>query len=97
MSLEMSASGAVTGRYVTSSPINDEKVTGELKGRLSGSTLRLRGSLSFGAFEAVLRFEGTLEGDTIRGESGWRFSGGEQTSDFEATRTPDASRREVIR
>ncbi|HJP01921.1 MAG TPA: amidohydrolase family protein [Planctomycetota bacterium] len=97
MSLEMSASGAVTGRFVTSSPINDEKVTGELEGRLSGSTLRLRGSLSFGAFEAGLRFEGTLEGGTIRGESGWRFSGGEQTSDFEATRTPDASRREVIR
>ncbi|MAF64882.1 MAG: hypothetical protein CMJ84_04390 [Planctomycetes bacterium] len=97
MSLEMSDLGAVNGRFVTTSPINGEKVTGSLDGRVSGSTLRLRGKISFGAFEATLRFEGELEGDTLRGESGWRFSGGEETSDFEARRTPDASRKEVGR
>ncbi|MDP6763877.1 MAG: amidohydrolase family protein [Planctomycetota bacterium] len=88
MSLEMAPTGSVSGSFVTTSPINGEKVAGDLTGQVWGKTVRLQGKISFGAFEAALRFEGTLEGDTIRGESGWRFSGGEETSEFTARRTP---------
>jgi len=91
MTLEMKEGGAVAGVFETTSPIDGSPVKGDLGGQVSGRALRLKGTLSFGAFEAELHIEGEIEGNSIKGEATWKYSGGEQASSYTARRAPGRS------
>ena len=88
--LEMTEDGEVTGTLTRANPMEGGTIEAAVEGRVSGSTLTLKGTLQFGDVEATFTMRGELDGDTLSGTSTVKGPWGEFEQPFTGTREPDA-------
>jgi imidazolonepropionase-like amidohydrolase len=88
--LAMAEDGVVSGT-LTAEGMGGEEMQAGVEGRVSGSTLTLRGAFSLGEMEIAITLTAELEGDELSGESVGRAQFGEFTSRVRGTREPQGS------
>lgn len=86
--LKMEPDGKVTGEVRYRATAESEEIRGAFEGRLRGKTLRLKGRLKFGTFEADVEISGELDGDEWRGETRWKSSEGDDVRKLTGRRNP---------
>ena len=69
LTLEMDEAGAVTGQLSMESPMDGSQIESSVTGQVSGTDLRLEGTLSFGNFQLEVTYELELDGDQLEGEA----------------------------
>ncbi|HVS19520.1 MAG TPA: amidohydrolase family protein, partial [Planctomycetota bacterium] len=91
-SLTMAEDGAVTGTLRSEAP-DGSMLASEVEGRVSGTTLVLRGTFEVGGTSIEVRLEAELDGDSLSGESVGKAEFGEFEQQVTGTRTPQEVRQ----
>ncbi len=88
LEVKMSSDGAVSGTYTTSMPGGGGERVIDVKGRVSGKTLTLKGSFSIGDTEVESSWKVELAGESFAGSVTTKGPWGENASEASATRKP---------
>ena len=89
MLLEMDDEGRVTGTYVMVDEESGETLESAVSGTVSGTTIRLKGTVTMGPMEIKFSAEMELNGDSMSGDSTLEAPWGAETSKMTGTRTPE--------
>ncbi|MFT6364406.1 MAG: imidazolonepropionase-like amidohydrolase [Planctomycetota bacterium] len=87
--LTMDEDGKVAGTYFMDSPMGEGTASCDVTGKLSGTNLRLEGSLEFGGMSVDFEVDGEIAGGSYKGTNSMVAPWGEETMDISATHTPD--------
>ena len=95
MLLEMDDEGRVTGTYVMVDEESGETLESAVSGTVSGTTIRLKGTVTMGPMEIKFSAEMELNGDSMSGDSTLEAPWGAETSKMTGTRTPEFHHHEL--
>jgi hypothetical protein len=93
LTLRMDEEGAVTGDAAAVNPMDGSALTGAVKGRVSGTTVRLETSFTVGPMTVAVEMEGAWKDGAFTGTTTIDLGGQQEESKFEAAKTPDRSQR----
>lgn len=93
LTLRMDEEGAVTGDAAAVNPMDGSSLTGSVKGRVSGTSVRLETSFTVGPMTVAVEMEGAWKDGAFTGTTTIDLGGQQEESKFEAAKTPDRSQR----